>query len=132
MAVLRNTSMIPGEHRVKHCWNQPVAGFQRSGNAFIGKCPSTLPKSVAEALLQSGIPIHHHGDGFPAKIYNVHEGVIYEAAPTEPGRSYHGYPWRNLPGRNRIPKAILRELERRAERSGHHRQFRDWMARHGH
>jgi len=120
-----------GEHRVKHCWNKPEADFEKMGAAVVGKCPNTLSKQDAELLLRDGVPLVREGETYPARVYAVHEGVIFEAVPTIPGVSYHGYPWRRTPGRNPIPSHILSELEQRAVAQGQLRQFKDWMAHHG-
>ncbi|WP_295436562.1 hypothetical protein [uncultured Thiodictyon sp.] len=49
----------PGEHRVKHCWHKPEAGFvevNREGRTLlIGKCPNTMTRPMAEQLLRTGI-----------------------------------------------------------------------------
>ena len=121
----------PAEHRVKHCWNKPDAGFQEIGSGIVGKCPNTLTKQQAEELLRHGIPYVREGGLHPSRIYAVHDGVIYEAVPTVPGVSYHGYPWRKSPGRNAIPRLILETLELRATEQNQLRQFKDWMANHG-
>jgi len=54
----------------------------------------------------------------------VYQGVIYEAAPTRPGLSYHGYPWQG-----RMPRVIQKNLEAAAERAGCHREFKQWLRR---
>jgi len=124
----------PGEHRKKHCWSEPFAGVVRDGSTVIGKCPSTLTKEMARDLLDdaeydgkvAGRPIF---DVKPKRMWNVHEGIVYEAVPTD-GDSYHGYPWFGRPGRNRLSRPVRAALERRAEDEGFGREFRDWMARH--
>lgn len=121
----------PGEHRVKHCSNEPEAHFVREGSAVIGKCPGTLPKTLAEKLLNSGFGYFEPGSEYPSKIYNVHQGVVYEATPTSPGVSYHGYPWTRLPGRQMIPRRIIKSLEQRATEEGSLSAYKDWMKRHG-
>lgn len=118
----------PGEHRVKHCWKQPEAAFVRDGSAEIGKCPSTLSKQFAEQLLNDGIgyPV---GDERPERIYNLHDGVVYEAVCS--GSSWHGYPWRYRPGRKSLPRQIQQELERRAEQQDCLPGYKHWMKKYG-
>lgn len=119
----------PGEHRVKHCWNMPKAKFVRQGSAVIGKCPSTLSKQLAEQLLNDGIgyPV---GQADPERIYNLHDGVVYEAVYS--GDSWHGYPWRYRPGRKSLPRQIKQELERRAEQQCCLPGYKYWMKEYGH
>ena len=115
-----------GEHRYKHCWNENHAGFEPGHRGPIGKCPNTLRDEEAQALLESGIAFFkNEGDSYPSHIYNVHRGVIYEASPTNPGKSYHGYPWRGK--RHQIPRRILDELEQRAIEGGDGREFDKWL-----
>lgn len=82
----------PGEHRFKHCWNEPRAAFVCDGSAQVGKCPSTLGKQLAEQLLNDGIA-YPVGQAHPERIYNVHDGVVYEAVYSG-GSCWHGYPAR--------------------------------------
>lgn len=112
----------PGEGRFKHRWNNEYAGFD--GQPPVGKCPSTLTPDRAQQLLDDGFPYHQDptAAGPPDAIYNVFEGVPYEAAPTTVGRSFHGFPWRGT-----MPKRIRRQLEARADQEGYGRQFRDWL-----
>lgn len=128
---LPNWKYDPGEHRVKHCSNEPEAHFVRVGSAVVGKCAGTLTKVQAEVLLNSGCSYLEPSIDYPSKIYNVHQGVVYEAVPTEPGKSYHGYPWRRMPGRKLIPRQILKKLEELAEAQGCLRAYKDWMRRYG-
>lgn len=118
----------PGEHRIKHCWNESRAAFVRHGSAEIGKCPSTLDKELAEQLLNEGVgyPV---GQEQPERIYNVHVGVVYEAVCS--GDTWHGYPWRYRPGRRALPRQILQELQHRAEGQGCLSEYKHWMKEHG-
>ena len=124
----------PGEHRTKHCWNEPHAGVVRNGSTCIGKCPNTLSKEQARDLLDdaefdgkvAGVPISQVQ---PKRMWNVYRGIVYEEVPTQAG-SYHGYPWFGRPGRNRLPRAVRVALEQRAENQGFGREFQTWMAKH--
>ena len=124
----------PGEHRTKHCWGKPHAGVVRNGSTCIGKCPNTLSKEQARDLLDNAefdgkvadLPI---SEVQPKRMWNVHQGVVYEAVPTQAG-SYHGYPWFGRPGRNRLSRAVRAALEQRAENEGFGSEFRNWMAEH--
>lgn len=118
----------PGEHRFKHCWNEPRAAFVCDGSAQVGKCPSTLGKQLAEQLLNDGID-YLVGQAHPERIYNVHDGVVYEAVYS--GGSWHGYPWRYRPGRRPLPRQIKQELEHRAQQQGCMPGYRHWMKEHG-
>lgn len=125
----------PGEHRKKHCWNEPYASVVKNGSTSIGKCPSTFSKEEARVLLDDA---EYEGKiegqsavvALPKRMWNVYQGVVYEAVPTQPGISYHGYPWFGRPGRNRLPRAVRAALAKRAEDQGFKREFDDWMAAH--
>ena len=113
-----------GEGRLKHCWGKPSAGFVPSGKGAIGKCSSELTDSVAQALLEKGVPLFEFDeDTYPSKIFNVYNGVIYEAVPTVPGRSYHGYPWRGP----RPPLKIVEKLAEAARAGGCEAEFKRWL-----
>lgn len=118
----------PGEHRTKHCWNEPRATFVRQGSVLIGMCPSTLDKGSAEELLNDGVG-YPLGQEHPERIYNVHEGVVYEAVCS--GDTWHGYPWRYRPGRRAMPRQILNELQRRAEEQGCSSEYKHWIKEYG-
>lgn len=118
----------PGEHRFKHCWSEPRAAFVQQGSAQIGKCPSTLSKDLAEQLLNDGL-VYPTGEVSPERIYNVHEGVVYEAVFS--GDGWHGYPWRYRPGRRSLPRQIRQELECRAKQLGCLSAYKLWMKEHG-
>lgn len=120
----------PAEHRKKHCWNKPEAGFVRDGSHVHGKCPNTLSKDEAATLLKTAVyePVRYGNP--PSKLWTVHDGVIYEAVPTRPG-VYHGYPWRSRPGMNRLPRQILKALTEMAEKKECLREFKDWIKTNG-
>lgn len=120
-----------GEHRVKHCSKEKDACFVTVGSAVIGKCPADLTHEVAQKLLTEGIGYFKPQQPHPAKIYNVYKGVVYEAVPTQPGTSYHGYPWKKMPGRNILPDRIIRQLKEKAQASGCLDGFDKWMKQHG-
>ncbi len=121
----------PAEHRIKHCWSEPRADFVETGVAIIGKCPSTLSKDYAcdllnDAEFEGRVPDQTVADVMPERVWNVHQGVVYEAVPSGPD-AYHGYPWRGRPSRNRLPRSVKRALQQKAETQGYGREFRDWL-----
>ncbi|PFG51208.1 hypothetical protein ATG98_0135 [Marinobacter sp. LV10R520-4] len=133
--VKQNTDWLyeRGEGRYKHRWNNDYAGFEPSDNGSVGKCPSSITETLATEILNQGVP-YYSGleDQLPSKIYSVHQGVIYEAVPTMPGVSWHGYPWRgNLRGRRPLSSRIVRKLKKMAEKSGHSKEFEQWLKQYG-
>jgi hypothetical protein len=121
----------PGEHRTKHCGLSVDAQFEMNGSIKIGKCPSSLSKQVAQTLLQTGLPDPDTlENGHPKRIYAVYDGVVYQAVPTIPGISYHGFPWCGKPGHNRLPRAIKRELEQWAAETGCSDKLKEWLKNH--
>lgn len=116
----------PGLGRFKHCWNEPHAGFVPGNRGAIGKCSNRITLQIAQSLLDDGIEYRDSPDDrFPSAIYNVYEGIPYEAAPTEAGKSFHGYPWKGT-----MARSILLELRRRAELTGHVNEFKRWVDQH--
>jgi hypothetical protein len=123
----------PAEHRVKHCWSEPRADFVTTGVGIVGKCPSTLSKAQARELLNDAEfegkqPDQTVVEVMPERVWNVHEGVIYEAVSSGLG-AYHGYPWRGRPGRNRLARGVKRALQQKADTQGYGREFQDWLKR---
>ena len=121
----------PGEHRRKHCWQQSHADFENIGVAVVGKCPSTLSKAVAEQLLNDAVfegehPLPPIAQAMPDRVWNVHEGVVYEAVCPAPG-VYHGYPWCGRPGRNRLARPVKRALLEKARQQGCAAAVEDWF-----
>lgn len=118
-----------GEGRHKHRWGNDYAGFEPGNKGPIGKCPKSITEKVATEILNHGVPYYDDlEDQYPAKIYAVYKGVIYEAAPTMPGVSWHGYPWRgDLKGRRPLPGTVMRKLKKQAEESGHSKELEQWL-----
>lgn len=119
-----------GEGRYKHRWKNDWAGFEPSDKGPVGKCPKSITEVVATEILNQGVPYYDHSeDQTPAKIYAVYKGAIYEAVPTTPGVSWHGYPWRgDLKGRRPLPGKIKRKLKEYADQTGYSKEFEQWLA----
>ena len=132
--MVRNWRYERGEGRFKHRWKNDYAGFEPSERGHVGKCPRHVTEEIAEEILNSrAIPYYEWEDSaYPDRFYAVYKGVIYEAVPTQPGRSYHAYPWRgDLQGRPGLPRKVLRALCTQAEESGELEAFTQWLKRYG-
>ena len=114
----------------KHHWNKDHAGFVEVGHVPVGKCPSTMDASNAQALLDDAIPYFppRWSRPYPPRLYAVSGGVVYRASPTNPGTSYHGFPEHpsTFP-RGSHARDVKRQLLERAERQGCEREVRQWM-----
>ncbi len=112
----------------RHHWEHDYAGFVQVGAKMVGKCPNNLTNEEAEALLTEGIPYYpaRWRQDDPQRIYAVKDGVIYRAMPTNPGRSYHGFP--ELPDRFReLPAKLKRKVMERAEPLGCWNEVSKWL-----
>ncbi|MBF0143986.1 MAG: hypothetical protein HQL59_11085 [Magnetococcales bacterium] len=79
----------PAEKRYKHKWSRNEAGFlPPEGRNRRGQCPTSITHhpTIAEKLLNNGVPWPPEAE-VPEILYNVHEGVVYRAEETEPGKS---------------------------------------------
>lgn len=115
----------------KHYWRKDEAGFEQVGPNFIGKCPRNLTLEDAQQLLDAGVPWSppKWPKKHPKRLYAIHDGVVYRAGETVPGRSYHGYPEH----KSRFPKgkeasATKEALLQRAEELGCELEVRRWMS----
>jgi hypothetical protein len=121
-----------GHPKQKHGWNEGHAGFVRQGGEIVGKCPKGIDNKTAERLLNEAVNVGliysdpRWQKPYPQKIFVVHDGVVYRAKPTNPGRSYHAFPER--------PKALregsrdLRDrLIARARALGCEAEVRAWI-----
>ncbi len=106
----------PGERRSKH--KTPLTerpAFVVKQGALVGLCPTGLPDDVRDELLNAAVEAP--ATGRRTIVYNVHQGVVYMAESSN-GRTFHGYPWRQRPGRPALPQLIRDALRQRAIASG--------------
>jgi hypothetical protein len=79
----------------------------------VGKCPADMAVETAAALLNDEDRIEYTplrcSHSYPDRIYNIHEGQLYRAKPTTPGRSYHGFP-ENPARALRLPRAVKLQI----------------------
>jgi hypothetical protein len=100
-----------GDRKHKRGWNEPTPGFVEVDGEIVGKCPTTITTGKAEELLNSGIPYRppRWPHAYPERIYNIHEGQLYRATPTNPGVSYHGFP--EHPARaQKLPRELKKQI----------------------
>jgi hypothetical protein len=117
-----------GEGRTKHCWNHDYAGFVPSRRGKVGKCANSISDVIAERMLKTGlyVPIEMDDDeDHPEEIFNIYKGVVYVAVPTQPGISYHGYPYKG-----RLTKRIFEALQARAVEQAEDAEFKKWTKSH--
>ena len=109
----------------KHHWRRNVAGFVTQGGVIVGKCPSGMTTEFAEAMLNDGVPwspLRWRHD-YPKRIYNILDGVVYRAVPTNPGVSYHGFPERL----EHLPTELIGPLLALAEALGERERIERWL-----
>ena len=114
----------------KHHWNRDRAGFVTVGRIRVGKCPATMDPSGAQMLLDDAIPYFppRWDRPYPQRLYAVSDGVVYRAAPTNPGTSYHGFPEHpSMFPRAGNARDVKRQLLERAAQQGCEREVRRWM-----
>lgn len=119
-----------GDGRYKHRWTKDEAGFVQHGSDSIGKCHSSITQEVAQGMLNQGVPYKAPGATTVEHIYTTYRGVIYEAAPTQHGVSFHGYPWRGGQGRPALPSSVLRTLRDQAQQQCYLKEFEQWLKLH--
>lgn len=112
----------------KHYWNHDDADFLRVGNNRVGKCPTSISHQEAASLLLEAVPWCPKGwrRDYPQRLYAVRDGILYRATPTNPGRSYHGFPEHH----DLFPKganALKESLLERAQLAGFETQLKRWM-----
>jgi hypothetical protein len=112
----------------KHSWDKDEAGFVTIGGAIVGKCPQGISNSSARELLNAGIQWspRRWEHSYPKRIYTIHQNVVYRAMPTNPGKSYHGFPehpdlfWE-------LPGALRKKIFEHAERLGCLEGVHKWL-----
>ena len=119
----------PEEPKWKHAWEHDRAGFQTVHGVPVGKCPNSVSNAEAERWLAEAWPWSPSNwpRSYPQRMYYVHEsGVLYRATPTNPGRSYHGFPEHP----DLFPRGaatLKRDLLAVATEKGCEDELRDWM-----
>lgn len=66
----------------------------------------------------------------PDSQFTYYQGAVYVAVPTEPGQSYHGFPWRGRPGHNRVARPVFKQLIKMAENVGEIKELLNWLGQH--
>ncbi|QNU62092.1 hypothetical protein [Vreelandella titanicae] len=118
-----------GEGRHKHRWQYDYAGFVPGQKGAVGKCPKSITEEIATDILNNGEPyFENDDDDMPVKIYSVYKGVVYESVPTQPGVSWHGYPWRgDLKGRLPLSRKMKNRLKIKADAEGYGDEYLKWL-----
>lgn len=117
----------PGERRRKHKWHNDYAGFEVEGGVEVAKCPTTITQELAEQLLNTGVGWNNPSmppSDCARNIYNVHEGVVYKAAITLAGLSYHGYPCKG-----QVPREVVTQLKALAAQKNCSKELEAWLRR---
>jgi hypothetical protein len=111
----------------RHAWSNAHAGFVIVQGVEIGKCPNNISLAEAERLLNTGIPLNATRSvaGYPARVYVVHDGVVYRATPTNPGVSYHAFPEKAEEFR-RLPRSVREAILSEANRQGYGEDVGRW------
>ncbi|MCG5534662.1 hypothetical protein [Ectothiorhodospira mobilis] len=123
-----------GEGRFKHRWKHDYPGFEPSPRGAVGKCPRHVTDEIAERILnEDAIPSFESEDSpWPDRFHALYQGVVYEAVPTQPGISYHAYPWRgDLPGRPALMRSTLRQLREYADHNDERAALESWLKQYG-
>lgn len=131
MGPARRWRYEPDENpKKKHAWGKLEAGFVRHGERLVGKCPSDLSNEDAERLLNEGIPeiAARPRVDYPARIWAIHDGVLYKARPTNRGKSYHGCP-ASPDEFERLDDDMRDAILQRARELGQERELRKWLSR---
>jgi hypothetical protein len=118
------------EHpKKKHHWSKPMAGFvERRDGTRVSKCPAGFSLVLAAQLVNEGIPSPTDlaPTTWPSQIFVVHDGVLYRAVPTNPGRSYHAYPV-DSDDLRLVPRDVLEKIFERARALNCERKLRRWI-----
>jgi hypothetical protein len=119
-----------GENRRKHVGStvQPEIVKTPQGE-LVGRCPANFPIERRQALLDKAVPhitTAPYSEAFPKRLYVVdQDGTVYTAQTSNPGDSYHGYPYAGPMGKRLI--AVLREM---AQGQLCEAAFNRWLKRH--
>ena len=112
----------------KHSWDEDEAGFIIIGGVPVGKCPKGISNETAREILNTGIvwSPKRWDHEYPQRIYTIYQNVIYRAVPTNPGKSYHGFP-EHPDSFRELPSALRKKILEHAERLGCLEEVRKWL-----
>lgn len=119
-----------GENRWKHVGtaNTPEIVVTPNGER-LGKCPSALNEERRQAMLDNAVAhivTPPYSEAFPKRLYAVDiDGTIYAGETSNPGDSYHGYPYAG-----RMGKRLIAALRTIARRQNCETGFDKWAKRH--
>ncbi len=117
-----------GEKRLKHVGPSAEATVD-TGNPkkVVGKCPNNIPDDKKLEVLNSAIAEspEERNLPFPARMFAVYQGVVYNCRTTTRGESYHAFPYHGEMARGLYDKLATSEDARK-----HSKAFRNWMAKH--
>ncbi|MBL4683470.1 MAG: hypothetical protein JKY37_02680 [Nannocystaceae bacterium] len=123
----------PEEPKKKHKWDYDEPGFvdvpkrKGPGTVRVAKCPSSMTMEQAEELLQGAIAWSPRGwtRDYPQRLYAVHDGWLYRAMPTIPGRSYHGFPEDDQS--RQVPETLHEAIREVASSKGCVEEIERWL-----
>lgn len=116
-----------GENRRKHLGrcDEAEMAYEKGGN-WVGKCPRKFSQDVAQQLIEYGIPeFRETMPDRPCRLWTYHDGVVYVARSQDGGKTWHGFP--NGHPMKEPPRAILRQLEQRAQACGEEARIHEWL-----
>ncbi|HQT84233.1 MULTISPECIES: hypothetical protein [Acidiphilium] len=115
-----------GENRRKHVGQSELPEIVSDGRDRIGKCPRGRAPEWRQGLLDDAvgyITVDPYSQEFPKRLFAVDvDGTIYTAQTSNPGDSYHGYPYAGDLG-----KRILKTLRDKAVVIKCELQFDAWV-----
>lgn len=115
-----------GENRRKHQGTDPEPKIVHEFGNEVGKCPRGFPLDTAQRLLDDAIPEYQaRQSDSPFRLWNYHDGAVYQARPSDGGTTWHGWPVQA----SRIPREIRRQIEVRAEAVGEGHRLKQWLRR---
>ncbi len=118
-----------GENRRKHVGTSPFPEVVTVGRDIVGRCPEGRTPKWRQALLDDAVgyvTVDPYSPAFPKRLFTIDDdGTIYTAQTSNPGDSYHGYPYSGPLG-----KRLLKALRERAAAMGCESQYNAWVKRH--
>jgi hypothetical protein len=116
-----------GENRKKHQGTSREARIVHEDGKEVGKCPKGFSLEAAQKLLVEGAIEERKSrqPDVPFRLWNVHNGVVYQARTSDSGRTWHGW----SVGASHIPCKIRRQLEDRAIDLEEAHLLKEWLSK---